>query len=141
MFGKKLVSLLIWSVVMLFVLLMAMLLAYYVGGEVEFELKSVKLGMVLIGNLVLNGVMLCIVLFLLLMMVMNFVIYIVTMSGMDCDVYGLNVGTETFIVWLMFIVYMIVVVFIIFWFIFLVYVGVGIVVLLVDMIKGFMNRL
>jgi LMBR1 domain-containing protein 1 len=138
--GKKLVSSSIWSVATVFVLLMAMLLAYYVGGEAEFELKSVKSGMALIGNSALNGATSCIALPSSPTTVTNFATYTATMSGMDCDAYGPNVGTETFTVRPTFIVYMIAVASIISWFIFLVYAGVGIVALPVDMIKGFMNR-
>lgn len=137
---KRVVSSSIWSVATTLVLLMIMLIVYYVGGEAEFELKSVDSGMMLLGNSALSDAAACIALPSTLTSATNFVTSPGSISGTSCNALSAGIETEIFKVKPTFIVYIIAVCSIVSWMIFMVYAGVGIVAMPIDLVKSFLTR-
>lgn len=138
--SKKVVSATMWTISMGLVLIMAMLIAYYFGGEAEFQLKSVTSGMGLLSNSALSSATACIALPALITSATDFSTSSGSLGGTACSAYGAEVGTETFAVRPTFIVYVIAVASIVSWVIFMIYAGVGVVALPMDLIKGFIYR-
>ena len=137
---KRMTSSSAWSVATTLVLMMILLIVYYVGGEAEFELKSVDSGMMLLGNAALNDAAACIALPSVLTSATNFAASSGSIGGTSCNALGASVESETFKVKPTFIVYIIAVCSIVSWMIFMIYAGVGIVAMPIDLIKSFLSR-
>jgi len=139
---KKIVSSSIWSLASLIVLILSMLLAYYFGGSAEFDMQSVNSGMALLSQSGLEGATSCIAV---VTSAANTPTTFgsgssKTLTGTACSAYGSAVGSESFTVKPTFIVYMIAVGSIVSSFLFMIYAGVGLVALPVDLIKSFIHR-
>lgn len=138
--SKKIVSSTMWTMATAVTLALAMLIAYYFGGEAQFELRSVTSGMALLSNPALSNAASCIALPSSLTTATDFTATSGSFGGTMCSAFGGSAGTEAFSVRPTFIIYVIAVASIVSWAIFMIYAGVGIVALPVDLIKSFLNR-
>jgi len=138
--GKRIVSSSLWSLLSTVVLLLIMLIVYYFGGEAEFQLKSVSSGIMLLGNAALNNASSCIAIPSTLTSATNFLTTSGSLGGMKCSALRADVATETFKVKPTFIIYVIAVCSIVSWLIFMIYAGVGVVAMPIDLIRSFLTR-